>query len=208
MNFDVRNITSENGITRSIRKTLMPDRTREDYYYDSLMTSPDSNHGTFCADTCHAVPAIMMNMLVDSRPGIMELQRRETAGRSCAGRYSIASRQTSRGPTKFCLTAQTLGRRTLLPLAARFRRLARDHERLPASGSGSRFMTQGALRLTLEICKTVSRLSLARLCYPYARQSIQQKFSTGSNAGLEGRSNSRQKVTKLRARPDCGTRVE
>ena len=57
---------------QSVNKRLLQ-LTREDYYYNSLSSSHYNNHGTFCTDTCNAVPAIMMEMLISSSPGILEL---------------------------------------------------------------------------------------------------------------------------------------
>jgi alpha-L-fucosidase 2 len=56
----------------SVNKRLLQ-LTREDYYYDSLYSSHNSYHGTPCTDTCNAVPGVMMEMLVGSSPGILEL---------------------------------------------------------------------------------------------------------------------------------------
>jgi hypothetical protein len=47
--------------------------TGEGFYYDSLCSSHYRNHGVFCTDTCNTVPAIMMEMLVASSPGVIEL---------------------------------------------------------------------------------------------------------------------------------------
>lgn len=47
--------------------------TREAYYYNSLCSSHYNNHGVFCTDTCNAIPAILMEMLVSSSPGTLEL---------------------------------------------------------------------------------------------------------------------------------------
>jgi hypothetical protein len=47
--------------------------TKEDFYYNSLISSHYINHGTFCTDTCNAMPGVMMEMLVSSRPGVLEL---------------------------------------------------------------------------------------------------------------------------------------
>jgi hypothetical protein len=47
--------------------------TSEGFYYDSLCSSHYRNHGVFCTDTCNTVPAIMMEMLVGSSPGVIEL---------------------------------------------------------------------------------------------------------------------------------------
>lgn len=57
---------------QSVNKRLLQ-LTKEDYYYNSLSSSHYNNHGTFCTDTCNAVPAIMMEMLISSSPGILEL---------------------------------------------------------------------------------------------------------------------------------------
>jgi hypothetical protein len=46
--------------------------TREDFYYDSLFSSHNGKHEIFCSDTCNAVPAILMEMLVSSEPGRLE----------------------------------------------------------------------------------------------------------------------------------------
>lgn len=46
---------------------------REGFYFISLATAHYPNHGTFCTDVCNTVPAIMMEMLVSSDPGILEL---------------------------------------------------------------------------------------------------------------------------------------
>lgn len=47
--------------------------SREDYYYNSLCSSHYNGHGVFCTDVCNTVPAIMMEMLVSSGPGELEL---------------------------------------------------------------------------------------------------------------------------------------
>jgi hypothetical protein len=47
--------------------------TKDDYYYTSLFSSHNDKHETYCADTCNAVPGIMIEMLVCSSPGILEL---------------------------------------------------------------------------------------------------------------------------------------
>lgn len=56
----------------SVNKRLLQ-LTREDYYYDSLYSSHNNHHGTPCTDTCNAVPGVMMEMLVGSSPGVLEL---------------------------------------------------------------------------------------------------------------------------------------
>jgi alpha-L-fucosidase 2 len=47
--------------------------TKEDFYYNSLCTSHYDRHGIFCTDVANTVPAIMMEMLVSTSPGILEL---------------------------------------------------------------------------------------------------------------------------------------
>jgi alpha-L-fucosidase 2 len=47
--------------------------TREGFYFNSLSSSHYVNHGVFCTDVCNAVPGIMMEMLVASAPGVLEL---------------------------------------------------------------------------------------------------------------------------------------
>lgn len=47
--------------------------TKEDFYFDSLISAHYDKHGVFCTDTCNAVPGIMMEMLVCSSPGALEL---------------------------------------------------------------------------------------------------------------------------------------
>jgi alpha-L-fucosidase 2 len=56
----------------SVNKRLLQ-LTKDDYYYTSLFSSHNDMHGTFCADTCNTVPAILMEMLVGSSPGVLEL---------------------------------------------------------------------------------------------------------------------------------------
>lgn len=56
----------------SVNKRLLQ-LTREGYYYTSLFSSHNDNHGVFCADTCNTVPAIMMEMLASSSPEALEL---------------------------------------------------------------------------------------------------------------------------------------
>lgn len=46
---------------------------QEDFYYCSLCTSHNPQHNTFCTDICNTVPAVMMEMLVASEPGVLEL---------------------------------------------------------------------------------------------------------------------------------------
>ncbi len=48
--------------------------TREGFYFDSLCSSHYTSHGApFCTDTCNTVPDIMMEMLVASSPGTLDL---------------------------------------------------------------------------------------------------------------------------------------
>ncbi len=47
--------------------------TKEDFYFNSLASSHYNNHGVFCTDTCNAVPGILIEMLVCSSPGTLEL---------------------------------------------------------------------------------------------------------------------------------------
>jgi hypothetical protein len=46
--------------------------TSEGFYYNSLCSSHYNNHGTFCTDTCNAMPGIIMEMLISSSPGVLE----------------------------------------------------------------------------------------------------------------------------------------
>ncbi|MGA3170437.1 MAG: glycoside hydrolase N-terminal domain-containing protein [Chthoniobacteraceae bacterium] len=55
----------------SVRDKLLR-LTRRGFYFSSLFTSHNPDHGIFCADTCNAVPGIMMEMLVSSEPGRLE----------------------------------------------------------------------------------------------------------------------------------------
>ncbi|GAB6011924.1 glycosyl hydrolase family 95 catalytic domain-containing protein [Viscerimonas tarda] len=45
----------------------------DDYYYNSLMSSHNNKFGVYCADVCNTVPGLMMDMLVHSNPGVLEL---------------------------------------------------------------------------------------------------------------------------------------
>lgn len=47
--------------------------TKEDFYYNNLCTSHYVNHGVFCTDVANTVPTIMMEMLISSSPGTLEL---------------------------------------------------------------------------------------------------------------------------------------
>jgi len=55
----------------SVRNKIMR-LTKEDFYFYSLFSSHNAKHDIFCADTCNAVPGIMMEMLVSSEPGRLE----------------------------------------------------------------------------------------------------------------------------------------
>ena len=57
---------------RIVNKRLLQ-LTSRDYYFDSLSSSHNDHHGVFCTDTCNALPSILMEMLVDSAPGMLEL---------------------------------------------------------------------------------------------------------------------------------------
>jgi hypothetical protein len=46
---------------------------KEDFYFNSLASSHYNAHNVFCTDTCNAVPGIMIEMLVCSSPGTLEL---------------------------------------------------------------------------------------------------------------------------------------
>jgi len=56
----------------SLKKKMMT-LTQRDFYYNSLFTSHYPNHGTFCADVCHAMPGILIEMLVNSTEDGIEL---------------------------------------------------------------------------------------------------------------------------------------
>ncbi|WP_318348560.1 glycosyl hydrolase family 95 catalytic domain-containing protein [Aquipluma nitroreducens] len=45
----------------------------EDYYYGNLISSHYNGHNVFCTDVCNAVPAVLMEMLISSEPGVLEL---------------------------------------------------------------------------------------------------------------------------------------
>jgi alpha-L-fucosidase 2 len=47
--------------------------TSEGFYFNGLATSHYAGHGVFCTDAANALPAIMMEMLVSSSPGTLEL---------------------------------------------------------------------------------------------------------------------------------------
>ena len=56
----------------SLRKKMMT-LTQKDFYYNSLSTAHYPNHGTFCTDVCHAVPGVLIEMLVGSNEEGLEL---------------------------------------------------------------------------------------------------------------------------------------
>ena len=57
----------------SVNKHLMT-LTGKGYYYNGLTSSHLNSHGGFyCSDTCNTVPTIMMEMLVGSSAGTLEL---------------------------------------------------------------------------------------------------------------------------------------
>ncbi len=56
----------------SVRAKLLQ-LTRTDFYFDSLLTAHYPNHDVFCTDVVNTVPNIMMEMLVSSSPGVIEL---------------------------------------------------------------------------------------------------------------------------------------
>ena len=47
--------------------------SRDGFYFDSLASSHNPGHDIFCTDVCNTVPTVMMEMLVSSRPGTLEL---------------------------------------------------------------------------------------------------------------------------------------
>jgi alpha-L-fucosidase 2 len=47
--------------------------TSAGYYYDSLASSHYNDNSVFCTDTANAIPGVMIEMLVSSSPGILEL---------------------------------------------------------------------------------------------------------------------------------------
>ncbi|HVE15906.1 MAG TPA: discoidin domain-containing protein, partial [Chthoniobacterales bacterium] len=56
----------------SVRSKLLQ-LTRTGFYFDSLLTAHYPNHDVFCTDVAHTVPNIMMEMLISSSPGVIEL---------------------------------------------------------------------------------------------------------------------------------------
>lgn len=56
----------------SLKKKLLT-LTQQDFYYSSLATAHYPNHGTFCTDVCHAVPGVLIEMLVGSNEEGIEL---------------------------------------------------------------------------------------------------------------------------------------
>jgi len=81
---DATNITPGHGLVHgaliaaglkneeSVRTKLLR-LTRNGYFFDSLFTSHAPDHGIYCADVCNTVPAILMEMLISSSPGYLEL---------------------------------------------------------------------------------------------------------------------------------------
>jgi len=65
-------IASRLNNKESVNKKLLQ-LTKDGYYYNSLCSSHYNNHGVFCTDVCNTVPDIMMEMLVNSAPGVLEL---------------------------------------------------------------------------------------------------------------------------------------
>jgi len=61
-------LKSKAQVRRNLDKLM-----REGYLYDSLFSSHNPGHDVFWSDVTNALPAIMMEMLVDSRPGHLEL---------------------------------------------------------------------------------------------------------------------------------------
>jgi len=57
---------------QSVNKKLIELMTT-DFYYAGLATSHHGNFNTFCADVCHSVPGVMMEMLVNSKNDVIEL---------------------------------------------------------------------------------------------------------------------------------------
>jgi len=47
--------------------------SRNGFYFDSLASSHNPKHDIFCTDVCNTVPTVIMEMLVSSRPGTLEL---------------------------------------------------------------------------------------------------------------------------------------
>jgi len=47
--------------------------TQKDFYFNSLSTAHYPNFGTFCTDVCHAVPGVLIEMLVGSDEEGIEL---------------------------------------------------------------------------------------------------------------------------------------
>ena len=71
--------------------------TKEDFYFDNLASSHNPNHDVFCTDVCNSVPAIMIEMLVCSSPGIIEflpalptdLTKGKISGIKCRNRITL-----------------------------------------------------------------------------------------------------------------------
>ena len=58
--------------TSSLKNKLLT-LTQKDFYYNSLSTAHYPNFGTFCTDVCHAVPGVLIEMLVGSDEEGIEL---------------------------------------------------------------------------------------------------------------------------------------
>lgn len=56
----------------SVRSKLLQ-LTRTGFYFDALLTAHYPDHGVFCTDVAHTVPNIMMEMLISTSPGVIEL---------------------------------------------------------------------------------------------------------------------------------------
>jgi hypothetical protein len=57
--------------SRSVNDKLLR-LTKEGFYYTGLCSSHYNGHGVFCTDVCNTVPAIMIEMLIASNPGLLE----------------------------------------------------------------------------------------------------------------------------------------
>lgn len=62
------NLHESGSIARKLHQLLV-----EDYYFGSLMTSHYNNNKVFCTDVLHTVPAIIIEMLIISDEGVLEL---------------------------------------------------------------------------------------------------------------------------------------
>ncbi|EKU90495.1 glycosyl hydrolase family 95 catalytic domain-containing protein [Bacteroides oleiciplenus] len=65
--------------TSSLKNKLLT-LTQKDFYYNSLSTAHYPNFGTFCTDVCHAVPGVLIEMLVGSDEEGIELLPALVAG--------------------------------------------------------------------------------------------------------------------------------